>query len=257
MSISILIPVYNEINTIRQCITSVCEQNALDVLVLDDCSTDGTSEILQELGKVYSNLNIVRYPIKSQNYLLSIIENMHRLQGTHVISLGADDLLLPNIISNCEKHFDAPIIFHNYYHIDSHDNIVLSQNMGVSGIQNLTSQQVCDKFNSIPIRECGIGSCIRYDCLKWLIQLKFWELGAWCDSIGYGAVAAKYGALYIPEFGAKFRISFRNGKVSYSQQSLSNQQVKSSTVNLSLDFLNRAGIDSQTSNSLIANWGLT
>ncbi len=50
MKLSVVIPVYNELNTLRDIVTRVREVSLETELVLvDDCSTDGTRDILEEL----------------------------------------------------------------------------------------------------------------------------------------------------------------------------------------------------------------
>ena len=52
MKITVLIPAYNEINTIREIVHRVIQTSlANEILVVDDGSTDGTREILAELDK--------------------------------------------------------------------------------------------------------------------------------------------------------------------------------------------------------------
>ena len=48
MKLSVIIPCYNEINTIEQIISKVQNFNDLEkeIIVIDDCSNDGTKEIL-------------------------------------------------------------------------------------------------------------------------------------------------------------------------------------------------------------------
>ena len=52
-SISVLIPVYNEINTIKECIDRVLKSNTcgldIEVIISDNNSNDGTKEILKKL----------------------------------------------------------------------------------------------------------------------------------------------------------------------------------------------------------------
>ena len=48
--ISVVIPCYNEHETIRECIDAVVKAgiDGLEIIVIDDCSSDGTREILQQ-----------------------------------------------------------------------------------------------------------------------------------------------------------------------------------------------------------------
>ena len=58
--ISIVIPVYNELNTIKSILESVQRQDIRDVkletIVVDDGSDDGTTEILQSNPHLYDRL---------------------------------------------------------------------------------------------------------------------------------------------------------------------------------------------------------
>jgi glycosyltransferase involved in cell wall biosynthesis len=49
MKLSVIIPVYNEINTIDEILSRVLEVDLpKEVIVVDDCSMDGTREFLKE-----------------------------------------------------------------------------------------------------------------------------------------------------------------------------------------------------------------
>ena len=60
-SVSIVVPARDEERSIERCVRSLCTQRFVDaeVIVVDDRSTDRTSEILARLADEYSNLRIV------------------------------------------------------------------------------------------------------------------------------------------------------------------------------------------------------
>ena len=65
-SISIIIPCFNEVNTIRQIIDKIIEINNYEkeIIVIDDFSTDGSRKILSEIEKV----SISKLILNERNY---------------------------------------------------------------------------------------------------------------------------------------------------------------------------------------------
>ncbi len=66
MKLSIVIPVYNEKNTIERIVDLVLGVEGVDkeIVVVDDGSTDGTVDILKKIGEKYQDIKIV---IKGEN----------------------------------------------------------------------------------------------------------------------------------------------------------------------------------------------
>lgn len=62
-SISVIIPAYNIEDLLEKCVTSVASQDypkeLLQIIVVDDGSTDGTSHIADELARKYSNVQAI------------------------------------------------------------------------------------------------------------------------------------------------------------------------------------------------------
>ena len=69
--VSICIPARNEADVIEHCVTSALKQNYpnFEVLVLDDQSTDGTTEILEKLSGIINNLIHIKGEEKPKDWL--------------------------------------------------------------------------------------------------------------------------------------------------------------------------------------------
>jgi glycosyltransferase involved in cell wall biosynthesis len=108
--ISVCIVTYNQVGYIRQCVESILQQQVdceFEVIVGDDCSTDGTREVLLALQQQYSEqLKLVLHeknvgPIN--NYFS--VHNMAR--GDYVSHLDGDDYALPGKLQVLHNFLDA------------------------------------------------------------------------------------------------------------------------------------------------------
>ena len=75
----VLIVSYNHENYIKDCLESVLEQNTkydVDVICFDDCSTDGTLDILQNIQKKFpEKIKVIKNKKNLGKGRFSIIEN--------------------------------------------------------------------------------------------------------------------------------------------------------------------------------------
>ena len=104
MMISVIMPVYNGEKTIRQAIRSVLYNQGdvkIEMIVVDDGSTDRTPEILRELQAEMSNLHVARQrnmgPGAARNAALK------QAKGEFVTFLDADDYFEPLVLERMAK----------------------------------------------------------------------------------------------------------------------------------------------------------
>lgn len=97
IKISIIIPVYNGAKTITRTLDSIVNQNVgddIEVIVVNDCSTDNTQQVLEEYqANVYPNLVIVNLP---ENHKIGGARNagIAVSNGEYIQCLDGDDLLI-------------------------------------------------------------------------------------------------------------------------------------------------------------------
>ena len=127
-SFSVVIPTYNRADMILKTLETVFNQNYphYEILVVDNCSTDGTEQVLQSLiaeGKI-------RFIKHDQNYERAKSRNtgMENAAGDFVTFLDSDDFMYPDNLRDAaqliEAHPDIRL-FHNLYHlVDPDDNVL-------------------------------------------------------------------------------------------------------------------------------------
>lgn len=109
-SVSVIISVYNGEKYITECLESILSQTLknVEIICVDDASTDSTSQILQKYQNI---LSIVTNP---ENCMAGVSRNngFQVARGEYVIFLDADDLFEPCMLEkayNKAKLYDADI----------------------------------------------------------------------------------------------------------------------------------------------------
>ncbi|HOJ62544.1 MAG TPA: glycosyltransferase family 2 protein, partial [bacterium] len=90
MRLSVIIPVYNEINTIEEIIRRVeATPHEKEILIVDDGSTDGTTEILREIEAQSPHLKIF-YHEKNRGKGAAIRHALPYVTGDVIVIQDAD-----------------------------------------------------------------------------------------------------------------------------------------------------------------------
>ncbi len=97
--VSVIIPVYNEENNISKSLESVLNQTYknIEIIVVNDCSTDNTKEIVEEYIKKDSRIKLINKP-KNEGLLQARLTGMKEAKGEYIYSVDADDSVLPEIV---------------------------------------------------------------------------------------------------------------------------------------------------------------
>lgn len=105
--LSILLPVYNVQAYLADCIESIMQQLApevgeIEVLALDDVSTDGSLDLLKQLQTRHPQLGILHH---SHNQGLSAARNtlLEAARGRYLWFVDSDDLLLPGAVASLAR----------------------------------------------------------------------------------------------------------------------------------------------------------
>jgi len=118
--VSIIIPVYNCEKYIRECVESALAQDYenLEVIVVDDGSTDATPEILKEFGD-----RICYIQQENQGAAAAFNHGLRLAKGSFVSWLSGDDVFLPDKIrqqiSKFQEDPDLAAVYTDYIRIDA------------------------------------------------------------------------------------------------------------------------------------------
>ena len=98
IDISIIVPVFNTRNTVTRCLDSVYNQSfsgSIEVIAVDDGSTDDSLEILYDYKKRHNKLIIVEHKV-NRRLAAARSSGMAIAEGSYVMHVDSDDYLLPH-----------------------------------------------------------------------------------------------------------------------------------------------------------------
>ncbi|MAW82898.1 MAG: glycosyl transferase family 2 [Crocinitomicaceae bacterium] len=163
--VSVIIPCYNVVNYINECVKSVVNQDYefIELICIDNASTDNTYQKLTELKSKYG-FKLFQCTLPGANNARNL--GIEKSSGLWIQFLDADDILYPskishqiNLIKNSKK--DVDFIVASRFHKDLKQNIktVIPSN---------------DKFIGILESNFGTTSCNFFKA-KTLIHLNGWD----------------------------------------------------------------------------------
>ncbi len=118
--VSVVVPTYNAASTIRETMDSVLNQTYtdLELIVVDDGSTDDTARVVQE----FRDERIVYVYQRNQERSVARNNGISRAKGKYVAFVDADDLWLPSKLEQqlavLEAHPDLGLVYCDVFHFD-------------------------------------------------------------------------------------------------------------------------------------------
>lgn len=133
MKISIIIPCYNVEKFVQKCTDSIIIQQGIDleIVLVNDGSTDNTQNVLEDLAKTDARINI----INQQNKGLSGARNtgIEAARGELLMFVDADDWLEPNALDIISKNFRGEDLFCFSYN-RVFENKIVPRNLKINGV---------------------------------------------------------------------------------------------------------------------------
>lgn len=115
--ISIVVPVYNVADYLKQCVQSLVEQNispdSYEIILVDDGSTDSSGHICNEFNRMYGNIRVFH----KKNGGLSQARNfgLEQAAGKYILFVDSDDFIRKNslggLIKQCKMQGEPHVFF--------------------------------------------------------------------------------------------------------------------------------------------------
>lgn len=139
--LSIIIPTYNSSLTIRNTLESIKIQTFTDfeILIIDNCSTDGTLDIVEVFRSTLKNIKVISEPDKG------IYDAMNKgitiAKGDWLYFIGSDDRLLNNDV--LKNIFNSNIENYDVIYGNVLSDRLGGQYAGEFTLEKLMSQNIC------------------------------------------------------------------------------------------------------------------
>lgn len=141
--VSVIIPLYNVENYVEISLNSAFNQTVdnIEYILVDDCSTDRTMEVVSKLVKESSCSSRVRIVCHENNRGLSAARNtgMKYAGGDYIFFMDSDDEITPDCI---EKHYEA---------LRESDVDFTIANTRLEGAKSIHMKPISDKVKVLPV----------------------------------------------------------------------------------------------------------
>lgn len=125
--LSIIIPCYNKAQYLHHCIDSILCQTYkyIEIIIVDDCSTDSSLCILREYEKTHKNIHIIQ---NSNNSGVSVTRNNGAWAASteYITFIDADDFFY----DNCKLEKEMGIVRKQGKNTISYSNIIMVNQLG-------------------------------------------------------------------------------------------------------------------------------
>jgi glycosyltransferase involved in cell wall biosynthesis len=123
--VSVAVVTYNQKDFLRECLESILAQDypAVQIVVADDASTDGTAEMLAQYGARHPGIFKILVAEKNKGVTANQSLALSGCEGKYIAWIAGDDLMLPGKLAAQVTHLEANprcnICYHDLEMFDS------------------------------------------------------------------------------------------------------------------------------------------
>lgn len=131
IQVSVCVVTYNQENYIAECLESLVTQQTsfkFEIIVGEDCSTDGTRKVVQSYVEKYPNLIVPLFYKENVGPVENIKQVYKKAKGKYIAHMDGDDMALPGKLQKqfdiLEKNKDCAICAHQMELINENNEVV-------------------------------------------------------------------------------------------------------------------------------------
>ena len=115
--VSVVIALYNTAKLIGRCLDSVLGQtySDIEIIVVDDCSTDGSAAVVEQYCERHSNIRLIRHD-RNSGPMMARRDGYEAATGNFIMFVDSDDALPIDAVEGlivCQQATDADIVIGN------------------------------------------------------------------------------------------------------------------------------------------------
>lgn len=204
-TLSACLATYNYGRYLNESVEAIVSQSmpADEIVVVDDCSTDDTRNVMSELCRRFPQIKYYRNPENIGT--LSTVERMIELSsGSYMALLGADDPIdltyFEKLFALARRYPQAGIICSDYRAIDVEGNKTPVRFSTILGKGYITPSAVIDAYRNSPVTMAVPTNSTIWKRSTWfeaggIIRSMRWHFD-WFVAL---VIAVRYGIAYVPE----------------------------------------------------------
>lgn len=135
--VSIIIPFCNAKPYLEKCLDGIISQTYpnLEILLIDDGSTDGSAELSDDLAKKDTRITVIHSPNLGVSNARNI--GIRESKGEFIVFVDSDDLVEPDMVQVYVEHmirYDVDLVVSSFYEHYINKNKVVKYNMLYAGV---------------------------------------------------------------------------------------------------------------------------
>lgn len=187
--ISIVTSAYNASSTIGKAIKSLQSQTFKDweMIIVDDCSTDNTAEIVQSYASKDARIRLIQHDI-NKGAGLARRTGISNIKGERMTFLDSDDYLKPDCLETLYYYatiYDVDIISQGYISIEPNGDIIKERKpnkcvIQVDGAKFKPNKEDTKRFMNPMLIKSSLWNKVEYSLRRFiedtptLVQILYW-----------------------------------------------------------------------------------